>query len=368
MAPAQPDVEASDYYRILGVDRIATEAEIGKAYKKLALKHHPDRNPGDEEAAAEKFKRVAEAYDVLRDAEKRRHYDQFGKDGPRADSGSPGGPGGPGFRATGGGQAMSQEQADAIFKMVFGESGSSSMFSGGPPGAFGGFGGFPKSGSAASGGPRIGMHGRMPDLAAGFSGLGGLGGFGGFPTAAGRSGRSGASHRSRSGRHSSGQRVHSYVLPLNTAVVIHGLNKSPEFNGKTGEVAVWDGGRGRYEVQVGSERLSLKPDNITQVCRVEVCGLEGRPELNGRTGQVRGYDDGRDRYEVLLDGAAAEMALRPGNCVLQPGTRVAVKGLSAVQLNGQRGWIQGIDREAARYTVECQDGRQIKIKYCHVLC
>lgn len=66
-----------DYYEILGVDRGAGQDEIKKAYKRKAMKYHPDRNPDDEEAEA-KFKEAAEAYDVLGDEEKRRQYDQFG--------------------------------------------------------------------------------------------------------------------------------------------------------------------------------------------------------------------------------------------------------------------------------------------------
>lgn len=69
-----------DYYKILGVEKTATEDEIKRAYKKTAIKYHPDRNPGNKEAE-EHFKKAAEAYDVLRDPEKRARYDQFGKAG-----------------------------------------------------------------------------------------------------------------------------------------------------------------------------------------------------------------------------------------------------------------------------------------------
>ncbi len=69
-----------DYYEVLGVSRNATQEEIKKAYRQLALKYHPDRNPGNKEAE-EKFKEAAEAYAVLSDPEKRAHYDRFGHAG-----------------------------------------------------------------------------------------------------------------------------------------------------------------------------------------------------------------------------------------------------------------------------------------------
>jgi molecular chaperone DnaJ len=76
---------SKDYYQVLGLGRNATEDEIKKSYRQLALKYHPDRNPGDK-PAEEKFKEASEAYEVLRDPEKRRLYDQYGHEGLR-DSG-----------------------------------------------------------------------------------------------------------------------------------------------------------------------------------------------------------------------------------------------------------------------------------------
>jgi len=79
-----------DYYDVLGVERSASEDEIKKAYRKKAMKYHPDRNPGDKEAE-EKFKEASEAYEVLHDGQKRQRYDQFGHAG--VDGGMSGGGG-----------------------------------------------------------------------------------------------------------------------------------------------------------------------------------------------------------------------------------------------------------------------------------
>lgn len=111
-----------DYYEILGVDRSASADEIKRAYKKVAIKYHPDRNPGDKEAE-EKFKLAAEAYDVLRDPDKRARYDQFGAEGVNG----AGGFGGGGF------EGMDLNDIFSRFSDIFG--------GGGGFGGFGGFGG-----------------------------------------------------------------------------------------------------------------------------------------------------------------------------------------------------------------------------------
>lgn len=102
-----------DYYEVLGVSKTATPEEIKKAYRKLAIKYHPDKNPGDK-AAEEKFKEAAEAYEVLSNEEKRQKYDQFGHSmGPQGFEGCGGGGG---FYSSG----MSMEDIFSQFGDIFG--------------------------------------------------------------------------------------------------------------------------------------------------------------------------------------------------------------------------------------------------------
>lgn len=121
-----------DYYKILGVDRNASEKDIKSAYRKLARKYHPDVNPGDK-SAEEKFKEISEAYEVLSDKDKRSRYDQFGQYWEQAGAGARGGPGpGPGqgwehfdfdfgeFQSTPGGFGGESGFSD-FFEMLFGQ-------------------------------------------------------------------------------------------------------------------------------------------------------------------------------------------------------------------------------------------------------
>ena len=102
-----------DYYEVLGVPRGADEAEIKKAYRRIAMKHHPDRNAGDK-AAEDRFKEANEAYEVLSDAQKRQAYDQFGHAGVDAQAGAGG---------FGGGGASFSDIFGDVFGDIFGAAG-----------------------------------------------------------------------------------------------------------------------------------------------------------------------------------------------------------------------------------------------------
>src|SRR4051812_10000385 len=101
-----------DYYEILGLSRESQPEEVKKAYRKLAIQYHPDKNPGDKKAE-ERFKELSEAYEVLADSKKRQVYDQFGHAGLGA--GGAGGTGGFDFQGFGGGSI------NDIFGDIFGD-------------------------------------------------------------------------------------------------------------------------------------------------------------------------------------------------------------------------------------------------------
>lgn len=165
-----------DYYKILGVDKGANDDQLKKAYRKMALKWHPDRNQDKKEKAEEMFKEVNEAFEVLSDPKKRQIYDQFGEEGLKGGGGGgPAGAGGfegfGGFPGGGGGGFQSfrftPSNADDIFRSFFGDFGGMGTGAG-----MGGMGGMPGMG---------GGGGRRRAAGGPFGGMGGMGGMGGSP-------------------------------------------------------------------------------------------------------------------------------------------------------------------------------------------
>ncbi|KAH8550826.1 hypothetical protein BGW37DRAFT_60304 [Umbelopsis sp. PMI_123] len=188
-----------DYYKILGVSKDADDETIKKAYRKQALKWHPDRNKDNNETSKQKFQEVGEAFEVLSDKDKRTIYDQYGEEGlkggpppnagqggaggfPGGFGGFPGGAGGPGgatFTFTSGGPrgGYAPSDADDIFKHFF-----ASFGGGGGGGGMGGMGGLHPDDDMGGG-----MPGGIPGGFGGFSQFGGggrpRGGGGGFQSA-----------------------------------------------------------------------------------------------------------------------------------------------------------------------------------------
>ncbi|KAL6198379.1 hypothetical protein ACLB2K_028170 [Fragaria x ananassa] len=114
-----------DYYKLLQVEKSATEDELKKAYRKLAMKWHPDKNPTNKKEAETKFKQISEAYEVLSDPQKRAIYDQYGEEGLKGQMPPPdaGGPGGATYFQTGDGPNVfrfNPRNANDIFAEIFG--------------------------------------------------------------------------------------------------------------------------------------------------------------------------------------------------------------------------------------------------------
>ena len=108
-----------DYYEVLGVSKTASQDEIKKAYRKVAMQHHPDRNPGDK-ASEERFKEAAEAYEILNDSDKKAQYDRFGHNAF-----------GPGRGGGAGGAGMNMDDIFSQFGDIFGDDAFGSFFGGG---------------------------------------------------------------------------------------------------------------------------------------------------------------------------------------------------------------------------------------------
>ncbi|ORX82664.1 DnaJ-domain-containing protein [Basidiobolus meristosporus CBS 931.73] len=170
---------AKDYYGILGVSKSDNDETIKKAYRKQALKWHPDRNPDQKELADKKFKELAEAYEVLSDKNKRAIYDQYGEDGLKG-----------GFGGGGGSEGGFPGGFPGGFQSAFGNMPGGASFSFGGPGGSGGFRPFTPSNAEDIFKQFFGMNGMggMGGMGANFMDTDNDAGFGGFGGAGARPG------------------------------------------------------------------------------------------------------------------------------------------------------------------------------------
>ncbi|CAK5269473.1 unnamed protein product [Mycena citricolor] len=343
----------ADYYKLLGIDKDADEAKIKSAYKKMALKWHPDRNGGSEQAS-QKFKEISEAFEVLSDKNKRAVYDQFGEEGLKNGGPTPGQGGGPGFSGFSGfsGGPSTQSRPGASF--TFTSSGPGGFSASDPNTIFeqffggSGFGGF--SGMGMDNGMRGGMggggagrrrtaphtHDDDVDMDSPFSSFGG--GFGSMP--GGMGGGGGGAYRSQP-RASSHPTEITKPLKLSLNELYSGTTKRLKvgrrlLNGateeKVHEIVVQPGWKSGTKVrfpQAGNEMpdgdsqdlvfvVEEKPHQTFErvgnnlVCKISI------PLVEALTGGA-----GRKVVEAL-DGRKLQITVPPG--IVQPGQETIVSG------------------------------------------
>lgn len=351
-----PNLSSSDYYEILGCPRNASDAELKKAYRKLAVKWHPDKNPDNEEAT-KNFQKVSEAFATLSDSKKRQMYDQYGEEGARAadqmgeggGGGMPGGFGGFGGGGGGGGGVhhMSQAEAAEFFAHAFG---------GGDPfgGMFGGMGGggpgIRFQSSTGGGGGGFGMGGDPFMDMLGGAGLGGMGG---------RPGMSGMRQQSMPT-----MAAKQYdVIPSGTIVSLKGLVNAATHNGDRGVIKQYIPSSKRYVVELEDEdeTLSVKPENLLQHIHVKIHDIQSQPELNQQTGTVITWCPNKGRYNIYV--ASKVVSLKPGNVILENGTVARVDGLTGKpEMNGKWGTIKTWIKESNKYDVQLSPSQIIRVK------
>lgn len=375
-----PNLKSNDYYEILGLSKTANDAAIKKAYKKLAVKWHPDKNPGDEQAT-KNFQKISEAYATLSDEKKRKLYDTYGKEaadqsdqmpddvpvgggyGPQHGGGGGFPAGGTSFhfggdgRRGGMGQSMSPDEAQFLFSQFFGGSDPFSNLDGGMGGRRVGGSGIRinTTGHPGMNGPFGSSFGGMMG-----SGMGDGMGMGGHPF--GDVTNLGQSSFKKS---NSNKRKRYDAIPAGTIISLKGLVSRPEKNGMRGEVLDYDPQTGRYVVQIEDrdEIMKVKPLNILQHVQVKLHGLESRKDLNGQKATILAWDESKGRYNVYVTGISKAMSLKPSNVVFDSGTVGQINGLkSKTELNGQWATIRSFSPISGRYDVQLSSDKILKLK------
>lgn len=369
-----PNLNSEDYYQILGVDRNADDSQLKKAYRKLAVKWHPDKNPDNEEAT-KNFQKISEAYACLSDTKKRKLYDQYGKEGANAadqmpEGHMPGGMGGfpggmhfGGMPGGGGAHHMSQEEAARLFEGIFGGSdpfGGAGLFGGGRGGGgmdpfsmmFGGGGG--GMGGGMPGGIHMSMGGGMPG---GMHMPGGMR-MGGMPGGMNFS-------QAQPPQQQWSQPKRYDAIPPGTVVSLKGLQNAPERNGDQGIIKQYNPSNGRYIVVLEDtdETMSVKACNLLQHVHVRIHDVKSQPELNGKTGTILTWIPHKERYNIHVSALKKFVSLRPANVVLDVGTVGCISGLqSKPELNGKWGTVKDWIRESNKYDVQLSPQQVIRIK------
>ena len=337
------DLKSDNYYKILGISKTADKNTIKKAYRKLAVKYHPDKNKNDPNAA-ELFKKINQAYSILSDKEKRRQYDTFGEasDIP----------------------SFSQEQAQQMFSQFFG--GSGFPFGGSNENVMFSFNGIPQNFAFSFPGQAFSRNAFSSNAFSSnaFS-------QNGFPqnnsssNAFSQNGFPQKSFPINSGFPRTAFRrarfKKKFQLDKNAKVIIKNLKKNSEYNNKIGIIHSFDSNKSRYRVKLNDDiYLSLLIDNLQQIKSVQIQDLNTQKNLNGKSGQIVGFKN--NRYLVMLDSNQA-ISLKKKNVRLQKNTLVKIIGLQSNQ-EYNNSWVltEDYNNLERKYTVLTKIGKKLKIK------
>ena len=367
----QPNLKSENYYEILGCPRNADDAALKKAYRKLAVKWHPDKNVDNEEATGN-FQKISEAYATLSDSKKRQLYDRYGKEGADAAEHMPEGstdiPIG-GHRSRGPQvHHMTPEEAQAFFNQAFG--GSDPFGS-----VFGNFGKASSMRSDGFGHPNISLFstsGTSPfqseRVGSSVNNTQGI-----FDT---MNDSSKMQHPFMSvpsrGQHQQQWARHEYdVIPNGTVVSLKGLINASERNGDRGIIQTFDREKERYVVLLedSDQTMSVRPSNLLQHLHVHIQGLGNRPELNGSVGTVIAWNESKARYAIYSMSQKKVFELKPQNVVFDKGTVGQIVGVkSRTELNGKFGTIKSYHPNIQKYDLHLTHDKIIRVKVENLLC
>jgi len=315
------DLLSSDYYKILGVNRNAVDGEIKKAYRKLALKWHPDKNQDQKELSSENFKKISEAYEILSDTNKRNLYNKYGKQANKTS-----GRGGEDARH------FHFSNANDIFKQFFHNNPS------GPQGS------------------SKNIH---------FS----------FKTNGNNIDLSDLLFNNKSNRHTPRRDIPKSSFPSsrnqeiinsklflieNTPIIIKGLTSNSELNDKYGLIKNYNSSKKRYLVEGPYGDIYLKPFNILQqVTNVRLNCIIRQPELNNKMGKIVGWDDYRLRLKIKIDDDSV-VSVKQTNVIYPINTLVYIKNLeNKIEYNNTIGKI--IKYNLNKYTIKLNNNVIIKL-------
>ncbi|VVU95001.1 DnaJ domain [seawater metagenome] len=275
------NLNSENYYEILGLDKNASENDIKKAYKKLAIKYHPDKNK--EKGADEKFKIISEAYSVLSDKNKRSQYNTFGKGFQNAPN-------------------MSNFQAQEVFSTFFGQGNpfGTFIFNDAPINMMFGQNAFINRSSRHNvrskpwASIQNGKQVLIKDLVNSSELNGKIGKIKEFDSFKGR-----------------------YVVELNNSLIslryenlhqianaeIYGLKSKPELNKKKCKILKYDKNKKKFAIQIGSDVFYLKPHNLiieNGIC-IKIQEVITQPVLNGKLGRIIEFDKLENRYTIIIE-------------------------------------------------------------------